>query len=95
MRPTPALLARRAQVECPIAVYMFHDTAAITLAVALEYESPGTTAFRFGRRSSTPLASGDDHVFGVVVIDALIEIAMGNDGLEARVFEGFEGFLET
>ncbi len=43
----------------------------------------------------TPLPSGDDHAFGVAVIDALIEIAMGNDGLEVRVFEGFEGFLET
>ena len=43
----------------------------------------------------TPLPSGDDHAFGVAVIDALIEIAMGDDELEVRVLESFEGFFET
>jgi hypothetical protein len=46
-------------------------------------------------RASTPLPSGDDHAFGVAVIDALIEIAMGNDGLEACVLESLESFLEA
>ena len=43
----------------------------------------------------TSLLCGDDHVFGVAIVDALIEVTMGNEWLESCALEGFEGFFET
>jgi hypothetical protein len=37
----------------------------------------------------------DDHVFGVAVVDALVEVTMDDEWLEACTLEGFEGFFQT